>query len=183
MKICAICHALDGQLVAVSMQMAVIAPGDPVFFQQRQNLRAGIAPVARRIVQEAILLPLPRRLQRRLQSYELPVQDLGIVLPAVALLFKKPASGTAQGDLAVKIGVVIEQMQIGKAVLLAKALKFCRRDPPVIVVALEDDLPARDAGKIRKIRRRRLIAQLISPSRTVVSAGPMQERPRSSFCR
>lgn len=52
--------ALNGQPVAFRMKMTIAAERDAVALQQRKNLRAFIAPVAGRIVQEAVFFLFPR---------------------------------------------------------------------------------------------------------------------------
>ena len=81
---------LDGQSVAAAVEVSVEAPLHPVALQQGQDLGAGIALVERRVVEEAQLGLLPRRLQRRLQPDELPVEDL-LVVALLCLLYTSPS--------------------------------------------------------------------------------------------
>ena len=68
-------------------------------------------------------------------------------MTAALLLLKKPSPGAAQGNIAVEMAIVVEQVHVRKAALLAKALKLRRRVPPVVVVALDEELPAGKLGK------------------------------------
>ena len=69
----------DGQAVAPAVEMAVKAAADLIALQQLDDLLTAVALIEGRIVEKAVLLPLPRRLQRRLQADQLPVEDLGTV--------------------------------------------------------------------------------------------------------
>ena len=123
--------------------MAVEAALHAVLAEQVQDGLAAVALVDRRVVEEDQLLPLPRRLQGALQADQLPVQDLLVVGPAL-LLLKEPAPGAADRQLTVLVAVVVQDPEIGKALGLAELIEFGGRGPPVVVVALQDDLPARD---------------------------------------
>ena len=63
----------DGQTVASTVEMTVKTPADLIPLQQIDDLLTAVALVERRIVEKAVFLPLPRRLQRRLQTDQLPV--------------------------------------------------------------------------------------------------------------
>ena len=63
--------ALNGQLMAVAVQVAVAAEADAVLREQGENFRAFIAAITRRIVQEAEFFPLPCGLERGLQPDQL----------------------------------------------------------------------------------------------------------------
>ena len=133
--------------------MAVIAARHAVGLEQSQDLRADIAPVTRRVVQEAVFFLLSRQLQRPLQPPELAPEDLLVV--AAGLLFViEPAARAAERKLPIKEAAVVQHVKIRKAVLRAEAVKGLERRPPVVVVALEDDLAAGDGVHEGKILRR-----------------------------
>ena len=132
------------------MEVAVEAPADAVLFQHVDDLPALVAPVLGGIVQEHQLLPVPCRLQRCFQTAHLPLEHLGIMLAGL-LLFEEPATGAADGKIAVFIEIVVENELILKAVLLAELIKFRGGGPPVVVVALEDDLPSGDLVDPREV--------------------------------
>ena len=73
------------------MEVAVATQLYPVPLHQADDLPASVALVQGRVVEKAQLLPLPRRLQRRLQPDQLPVKDFGGVFPPILLV--KPAPG------------------------------------------------------------------------------------------
>ena len=76
--------------------MAIAAHLHAVFPQQPQNLRALVPLIQRRIMEEAQLLVISRRLQGRFQPPNLPQQNLFVVGALVVQLIE-PAPGTAQG--------------------------------------------------------------------------------------
>lgn len=121
------------------MQVAVIAARHAVLLQKRQNLRAGIPAVARRIVQKAVFFRVSRQLQRAFEPPEFPPEDL-LVVAALLLRVIEPPARAAQSDIAVKEAGIIQDVKIRKAVLRAEAVKGPQRCPPVVVVALQDDL-------------------------------------------
>ncbi len=93
--------ALKRQPQALRVQMSIAAQPHAVALEQLQDLRALVALIARRIVQKAELLPLARRLQRRLQPSKLPPEHLFVVRPLLVLLVE-PAARSAQGGISVK---------------------------------------------------------------------------------
>ena len=99
-------ESFHSQLVAAAMEVAVEALSDLIFFQQVQDLPAGVTLVPGGIVEKHQLLRLPRSLQAGFQPHELPAENLLIVL-AGSFFLKKPAPGTANGNVLVKIAVVI----------------------------------------------------------------------------
>ena len=73
---------------------------------------------------------------------------------AGAFFLVKPPPGAADGGALIFIAVVVQKIQVFKAVFLAESLELCRRAPPVIVIPLENDLPSGDGVDPRKIRLR-----------------------------
>ena len=106
------------QAVAPPVEVPVKAAGHAVPMEQIQDLLAPVPLIQGRIVQEAVFLPLPRRLQGGLQPDQLPVEDLGTV-PASFLLVE-PAPGAAQGDVSIEMAVVVEQLKGRKPIFLKK---------------------------------------------------------------
>ena len=130
--------------------MPVKALPDPVARQQPENLRALIAAVSGRVVQKAELFVIPGCFQACLQPPELTAEDFFIVR-ALLLLLVEPAAGAAERCLAVKIAVVVQDEHVVPAVRGAEMIEFCCRRPPVVVVSLENDFPARnfvEEGKV-----------------------------------
>ena len=96
------------------------------------------------------LFAFPRRLETGLQPSKLSPENF-LVVRALLLLLVKPPARAAQGRVPVIIAVVVQDEHIVPAVRRAELIELCRRGPPVVVVSLEDDLPARnfvDEGKI-----------------------------------
>ena len=94
-------------------------------------------------MEERQLRPVPRRPQGRLQPARLPIEDLLVVTGL--LLLEEPAPGAAQGVLPVEEAVVVEDVDGGDAVLPEKAPHLGGGVPPVVVVALHNKFPARQA--------------------------------------
>ena len=115
--------------------MPIKALPDTVFFQNIQNLLAGVSLVPGRIVEKHQLLPVPCRFQRRLQAHQLPAEHLFIVGTGLFLL-EKPAAGAADGIVLIEIAVIIQQIHLGEFVFPAKFLEFRSRAPPIIVISL-----------------------------------------------
>ena len=95
------------------MQVAVIAARHTVAREKLQDLRARVAAVARRIVQEAVFLPVARQLQRALQPSKLPQEDL-LVVPALLLRVIRPSARTAQSEIAVEKQELFRTWKSGK---------------------------------------------------------------------
>ena len=106
----AVLHALilvlQRQPDGVGVQVAVIAARHAVLLQKRQNLRAGIPAVARRIVQKAVFFRVSRQLQRAFEPPEFPPEDL-LVVAALLLRVIEPPARAAQSDIAVKEAGII----------------------------------------------------------------------------
>ena len=106
-------HALDGKAVAAAVQVAVAAFLHAVALEERQNFRAFVAAVARRIVQKAQLFGrISRRAERGLQTQQLPLENFIVMTAVRRVLFKEPAARAGQGDAVREIAVVIQQIQI-----------------------------------------------------------------------
>ena len=110
---------LHRQAVAPAVEVAVVAVLHTVALQQLDDLRTGVALIAGRIVQEAELRVVSRRLQRGLQANELSAEDF-FIMPLLVLLIKPPP-GPAQGGLPIKMAVVVEELQGPEAMLRKKA--------------------------------------------------------------
>ena len=102
-------------------------------------------------MQEAYLFRVPRRLQGCFQPSGLPRQHLAVVRPLVVQLIE-PAPCAAQRRSVVKQAVVVEYFNGIQPVVREKALHFRRGVPPVIVVALQDDLAPRQGVDEPKIK-------------------------------
>ena len=87
------------------------------------------------------LLFIPGRGERGLKAHYLAAHYLAVVLAALLLLIK-PAARAADGIFAVFIGIIIEYINGVDAVRGEKARGFGHGVPPVIVIALENYLPA-----------------------------------------
>ena len=109
-------------------------------------------------MQKAELLPLARRLQRRLQPSQLPPEHLFVVRPAFVLLVE-PAARPAERHVAIKVAVVVQDLHVGESLLRAEFIEFRRRRPPVVVVSLQQDLPARNGADEREVLLRLLDAE------------------------
>ena len=96
----------------MAVEVAVTAQLHRMARQGPQDLRALIALVQRRVVEEAPDGPLSRRLERSLQPPHLPVQDLGVV--GLLVLLEEPAAGAAEGVVPVEGAVVVEKIQGGE---------------------------------------------------------------------
>ena len=121
-------HALDGKAVAAAVQVAVAAFLHAVALEERQNFRAFVAAVARRIVQKAQLFwRISRRAERGLQTQQLPLENFIVMTAVRRVLFKEPAARAGQGDAVIEIAVVIQQIQVRKAVFLAEAVSSQKR--------------------------------------------------------
>ena len=106
-------------------------------------------------MEEAQLLSVPRRLQRGLQTDQLPVEHLGAVGSPVLLI--EPAPGATQGSVSVEMAVVMEDVQGGESVLLEERLHLAGGGPPVVVVALEEEL----ASPGQRIQEREVLLRLL----------------------
>ena len=53
-------------------------------------------------------------------------------------LLQKPAAGAADGVVAVKGTVIVQQRQRVKPVLFAERAELCRGGPPVIMISLDE---------------------------------------------
>ena len=104
-------------------------------------------------MQKAVFFRVSRQLQRAFEPPEFPPEDL-LVVAALLLRVIEPPARAAQSDITVKEAGIIQDVKIRKAVLRAEAVKGPQRCPPVVVVALQDDLAARDSVHERKILRR-----------------------------
>jgi len=137
--------AVKGQAVAAAVEVAVEALLHAVAFQQVDDLLAAVALVEGRIMEKTQLFPLPCRLQGCLQPDQLPVEDLGILPLLVQLI--KPAPGAAEGHVAVKAAVVVQQFQGGKTVFLE------RKEPHDLAEKIISDLEVVTPGTETPVRR------------------------------
>ena len=163
------------------MQVAVIAARHAVCSEQLQNLRAGVPAVARRIVQEAVFFRVPRQLQRAFEPPKLPPENF-LVVAALLLRVVEPPARAAQGDIAVEEAGIIQDVKVCKPVLRAEAVKGPQRRPPVVMVALEDDLAAGDGvhkGKIlRRVVKAHRPAEIAEQDGRVLRANDLQIFPQ-----
>ena len=122
----AVLHALivvlQRQPDGVGVQVAVIAARHAVLLQKRQNFRAGVPAVARRIVQEAVFFRVPRQLQRAFEPPKLPPENF-LVVAALLLRVVEPPARAAQGDIAVEEAGVVQDVEVCKPMLRAEAVK------------------------------------------------------------
>ena len=131
------------------MQMAVVAGADAVFLQRGHDLRGADAGVHRRIMQEHQLFqPRLGSVQAHAQAADLAVHHLFVVrLPHI----EQPAPGTADGITLHGVGVVVQDVQRIKPFCLEIGGHLVGRGPPVIMVALHDDLLPRQALQEGKV--------------------------------
>ena len=88
-------HALDGKAVAAAVQVAVAAFLHAVALEERQNFRAFVAAVARRIVQKAVFFRVSRQLQSAFEPPEFPPEDLLVVAAGLVGIAAKRKDGDA----------------------------------------------------------------------------------------
>ncbi|MPM48194.1 hypothetical protein SDC9_94918 [bioreactor metagenome] len=175
---------LYGKTPARPMKVTVKALLHLISFQELHDFPAGIALVARRVMEKTKLFLLPRRFQGRLKPDELPEKNLLIVSPPL-LLPVKPAPGTAQRGLPVKMAVVVQQAEGCKAVLCKKTFHFGSRGPPVIMVAFHQQFASRHGVQKGEIRHRLLQAHSpgdVSADNDRVSGGELL-KPGAQFFR
>ena len=99
----------QGKTVTSTVKMSVETAAHAVPFQQIDDLLTAVSLIQGRVVEETVLLLLPRRLQGRLQPDQLPVEHLRRMIPFIQ--FIKPAAGPAQGNVPVEATVVMKQLK------------------------------------------------------------------------
>ena len=160
------------------MKVSVIAPFHAVLPQKPQHFLTAVAGIEGRIMQKAKLLPLP------LPSVRSPAaRPPGYAFSPCGcrlLQLVKPTPCAAQGHIAVKSAVVVENLQESSPCSSKKTLHFRRRVPPVVVVpfmrifffpAGRGETPG-PAGTPSE-----LMPQERSPHRTVTSSLPSSKKP------
>ena len=149
--------------------------GRPRIAAQAQQLRALVALVQGRVVEEAELLPVPCRLQGRFQPAGLAGQHLFVVCAGIVQLVE-PAPRAAEGQVTVKQAVVMEYLQRGQAVLVEEPLHLGGRLPPVVVIALEENL---FAGKpVDELKVRQGLLEAHAPAQVAAEDGDVILRQR-----
>src|SRR5699024_349987 len=81
--------------------------------------------------------------------------DLPVMLASALLLIEPPARA-AEGCVPVEDAVVVQYLDAVYAVLIKELIGLGRRAPPVVVVALDDDLAPRQPGDEEEVLPRRL---------------------------
>ena len=110
--------------------MTEAAPEHAAALQHIGDLTAPEAVAHGRIVQEAELPRLPRRLEGGLKTHQFPAEDL-LVVPAGLCLVIEPSPGAAEGDAAVKGAVVMDELNGIYAYLAEKRLDLGSSGKPV----------------------------------------------------
>ena len=132
--------------------MSVITAAHAVLLDHRKKLGDAVLHKDGRVVQKQnlLLLAKPRRvLQGGADAAGLAGNQLFVVLLP---LLKHPPAGAAQADSLGADGVVVQDGQRVKAALLQKAVHLGFGGPPIIVVALHQNLFAGQGVQESKVR-------------------------------
>ena len=129
--------------------MAVKAAFHAVFPQERHHFPGVRLGIDRRIMQEHCLFRISRRFQRSPQPSAFAAHYLFIVRLARV---EQPAPRAAQCKPFCKNTIVMQKRQAAKPIRSQIGVHFRHGRPPVIVVSLQEQFPARKILKERKIR-------------------------------
>ena len=158
--------------------MAVKAAFHAVFPQERHHFPGVRLGIDRRIMQEHCLFRISRRFQRSPQPSAFAAHYLFIVRLARV---EQPAPRAAQCKPFCKNTIVMQKRQAAKPIRSQIGVHFRHSRPPVIVVSLQEQFPARKILKERKIRT--AVLQLHRPGGVPppVPRYPADPQPPASF--
>ena len=138
--------------------MSVVALFNLIAIKHLEYVVVVIIGKYRRIMHkyERFELRFQRRLYRRLKALHFPAKDLFVlnVLAVVSAVY--PAACTAYAVILIDIVIVVEYAYGREALICEEILHFAHSRPPIIVVALEDYLPAGQSVYEAEVRKRLL---------------------------
>ena len=130
------------------MQMAVNTLLYAILLHELQNLSAAVAGSNGRVVQEtqnflyALGLCCP---ERGFQPDELPPENF-LIMAFLEVFLEKPATGPTNTNVIINETIIKEEINIFYLIFFKKLLHLPDGTPPEVMIALSDDLFARQIG-------------------------------------